>query len=106
MRSSDLPKNHTFRKEVILALLLVILTLLEAAVFITVFYHLSSKNLAISIQNVQLGTLGNMYMSIQDIDLRTDNIRTIHRDHDDDKNHMTIISNMNAIAPIRAVEWG
>ena len=27
MRSSDLPKNHTFRKEVILALLLVILTL-------------------------------------------------------------------------------
>lgn len=70
--------------QIILALL-VILTLLEAAVFITVFYHLSSKNLAISIQNVQLGTLGNMYMSIQDIDLRTDNIRTIHRDHDDDK---------------------
>ena len=69
--------------QVILALL-VILTLLEAAVFITVFYHLSSKNLAISIQNVQLGTLGNMYMSIQDIDLRTDNIRTIHRDHDDE----------------------
>ena len=68
--------------QVILALL-VILTLLEAAVFIAVFYHLSSKNLAISIQNVQLGTLGNMYMSIQDIDLRTDNIRTIHRDHDD-----------------------
>ena len=67
--------------QIILALLIV-LTLLEAVVFIAVFYHLSSKNLAISIQNVQLGALGDMYMSIQDIDLCNDSIRTIQRDHD------------------------
>ena len=73
-----------YRPLKIILALLIILTLLEAAVFIAVFYHLSSKNLAISIQNVQLGALGDMYMSIQDIDLRTDSIRTIHGAHDDE----------------------
>ena len=63
--------------------LLIFLTLLEAVVFIAVFYHLSSKNLEISTQNIQLSTLGDMYLSIQDIDLHTDSIHTIRRNHDD-----------------------
>lgn len=62
--------------------LLAVLTVLEAAVFLAVFYHLSSKNLAISIQNVQLGTLGDMYLSIEDIDLRSDSIQSIRRNRD------------------------
>lgn len=72
--------------EIILALL-TILTLLEAVVFIAAFYHLSSKNLAISIQNVELGTLGDMYLSMQDIDLNTDSIRSIQKGADDDAKH-------------------
>ena len=31
-------------------------------------------------QNVQFGTFGNLYLSIQDIDLTTDSIRFIRRD--------------------------
>ena len=66
----------------IILALLTILTLLEAAVFLAAFYHLSSKNLAISIQNVELGTLGDMYLSMQDIDLNTDSIRSIQKSTD------------------------
>jgi diguanylate cyclase (GGDEF)-like protein len=88
--------------KIILALLL-ILTLLEAFVFIAVFYHLSSKNLAISIQNVQLAALGDMYMSIQDIDLRNDSIRTIHRDHDDEGSHDIRLSQHGAGSALREI---
>lgn len=76
-----------YRPLKIILALLIILTLLEAFVFIAALYHLSSKNLAISIQNVQLGALGDMYMSIQDIDLATDSIRAIRREPEDKAGH-------------------
>lgn len=69
-----------YRPLKIILAVLVILTLLEAAVFLFTIFHLGSKNLAISIQNVQLGTLGNLYLSIHDIDLTADSIRFIQRD--------------------------
>ena len=86
--------------QIILAVLIV-LTLLEAAVFIAVFYHLSSKNLEISIQNVQLGTLGEMYLSIQDIDLRADSIRTIRSVHDGETARFGNASRKDAAAFLR-----
>ena len=55
------------------------LTILEAAVFIAVFYNLSAKNLAISVQNVQIGAVADMYVSIYDIDLSADTLRVIRR---------------------------
>ena len=55
------------------------LTVLEAAVFFVVFYNLSAKNIAISVQNVQIGAVADMYVSIYDIDLAADTIRLIRR---------------------------
>lgn len=58
---------------------LLFLTVLEAVVFIAVFYRLSAKNLAISVQNVQIGAVADMYVSIYDIDLSADTIQVIRR---------------------------
>lgn len=55
------------------------LMLLEAAVFLAVFYNLSAKNLAISVQNVQIGAIADMYVTIYDIDLADDVVRLIRR---------------------------
>ncbi len=65
--------------QIILALL-IFLTLLEASVFVVVFYRLSAKNLDISIKNVQIETLADMYISIYDINIFNDTMRTIHHD--------------------------
>lgn len=62
--------------------------LLEAAVFLTVLYRLSSQNLAISNKNVQLSTIGDMYLSIQDIDLRADSIQLIRKRHGNDEDDL------------------
>lgn len=58
---------------------LILLTVLEAVVFAAVFYRLAAKNLAISVQNVQLGAMADMYVSIYDVDIRTDSIRAVKR---------------------------
>ena len=92
-----------YRPLQIILVLLIILTLQEVAVFIAVFYNLSSKNLAISIQNTQLAALGDMYISIHDIDLLTDSIRTIHRGLDDDTNHAVGSSQKGADSALREV---
>ena len=55
------------------------LTLLEALVMLAVFYHLSAKNLAIAVQNVQIGAVADMYVFIYDIELAADTIRVIRR---------------------------
>ncbi|MBQ6915661.1 MAG: diguanylate cyclase, partial [Kiritimatiellae bacterium] len=64
--------------QMILAVVL-FLTVLEAVVFLAVFYNLSAKNLAISVQNVQIGAVADMYVSIYDIDLAADTVRLIRR---------------------------
>ena len=92
-----------YRPLKIILALLIILTLLEAFVFIAALYHLSSKNLAISIQNVQLGALGDMYMSIQDIDLATDSIRAIRREPEDKAGHVIGTSQHGAGKALRDI---
>ena len=92
-----------YRPLTIILAVLVILTLLEASVFLFTIFQLSSKNLAISIQNVQLGALGDLYLSIQDIDLRNDSIRFIRRDSGEAANSTKDSNVTSARAVLREV---
>lgn len=78
--------------------LLIFLTLLEAIVFIVVLYNLISRNLAISIQNTQIGAVADMYVAIFDIDIAQDSIRQIRRgetDLADDNNNVNSVFGEN-----------
>ena len=79
-RCVSLVNTGTFYRPLQIILLgLLFLTLAEAAVFLAVFYRLSAKSLAISVQNVQIGAVADMYVSIYDIDFSADTIRVIRR---------------------------
>lgn len=82
--------------QIILALLMV-LTLLEAVVFVTVFYRLSAKNLDISIQNVQIGTLADMYISIYDVNIDNDTMRAIRHKNADIEELQTASASLNKL---------
>ena len=56
-----------------------LLTLLEMLIFVTVLYKVSAKNLAISVQNLQIGAVADMFVSIYDLDLSVDTISVIRR---------------------------
>ena len=56
------------------------LFLLETAVFLAVSYNLSAKNLAISVRNLQVGAVADMYVSAYDIDLDADTVHMIRRE--------------------------
>lgn len=69
--------------------LIFLFTLMEMVVFGAILYNLSSKNLAISIQNIQLSAVADLYLSIYDIDMPKDAIREIRRNREGGERNLT-----------------
>ncbi len=76
-----------YRPLMLILTLLFLFTMLEAAILFAIFYNQSSKNIAISRQNVQLAAVADMYISIFDIDIPFDSIHRIRRGRDTDLTH-------------------
>ena len=88
LSASLIDTRHFYRPLTVISLLLLLLTLTEAAVFLAVFYRMTKKSLAVSIRNVQIGAIADMYMSVYDIDITQDSIREIRRGRHSEVSHV------------------
>ena len=85
-----------YRPLQIILTMLLLFTILEAVVFSAIFYSVSSKNLAISMQNGQIAAIADMYLSIYDIDIPYDSIHEIRRGRDYNMAHVIGENQMSA----------
>lgn len=88
LSASLIDAKHFYRPLEVISILLLLLTLTEAAVFLAVFYGMSKKSLAVSIRNVQIGAIADMYMSVYDIDIVKDSIREIRQGKHSEISHV------------------